>query len=482
VIAMSADLRRHSRKALAGSLISGVGNYGVYALNVLAQLWLIRFVAPAEFGFYAIATISVEVIYVFSMFEFATVALYGREDENVFHTAIILAIIWTLVTAALAVVGVFVLSGWIDPLALRFFAILLMAKVFFGVGAVYAAFLEKDYKFGQVATIRSVTRAVALLGGAIAAHQGLGAASLLLIDTAYYVSASVLTIAYSPFSVRLDGYRHTLVRSMFKQAGRQTMFRLSGVLLYRSPVLAVEALTSNRALVGAVERGMYFGGLINNIAATFHTKVAFVLFRNLEADVRDIGKFLEVSLWMLSRAAVPVVLLLAARGDVIVSIVFGEGWVVTGELLQGLALFSIAAVIFTLLTQVFLASSRFEAVALVQSAMCLSIGTAALAVITMDMRFVVLARSVSLVFTAGSLSLMLMLGDVLRAKQRLAITVLGPLVAAAALGEYIADHNAATIAAALAFAIAVVSCVDYYADRRQATTVVAAIRSIWQAA
>lgn len=390
------------RQAIRGSMIVATGNYLVYAATILAQLWLIRLLAPADYGFYAIVIVIVELTYVLLMVEFATACVYRMEDDNVFHTAVLMAIVWCGgVTLLLWLIGPLA-KHWIDDKTWSFVTILVFAKTAYGVGAVYGGYIERDLKLGYLTVVRSLSRIVALMFGIFLAENGYGVQALLAIDILNYALATILTIIVSPLKVRWRHYSIALGKIVLQKGYSQFQFRLSGIVLYRSPVMLVEAITGDKALVGLIDRAMYVAGLANAVTSAFHSKIAFIVFRRLSSIPGALSHNLDILLWIIPRLLSPIPVLFVAYSDSIVTWLFGEQWHLLAPILRGLAAFSIIVVVYNVLNQALMGLDSLKKVTITQWVMCLAVWSSGLIIIGNQHPIFIFAYIWSVLFIAAS--------------------------------------------------------------------------------
>jgi O-antigen/teichoic acid export membrane protein len=366
------------RQALRGSLIVASGNYLVYGVNIFVQLWLIRLLAPADYGFYAVVTVIVELSYVLLIPEFATACIYKMEDDSVFHTAVLMSVIWCAGMALLFLLISPLLTRWVNDQTLQFVLILLFAKAAFGVGAVYGAYLERDMRFGRVTAIRSLSKLVALCVGILLAQYGFGVQSLLAIDVISYLIAALFTFALSPLRVKWSLFSRGLAWFVLRKSFSQLQFRLSGVALYRSPVLLMEMLTGDKTLIGYIDRAMYLAMLTNAVASAFTTKIAFILFKKLSDNPEELKNNLDLLIWGLSRSLLPIMVVFIAYAEQVVLWLYGSQWLAVAHMLSGLAAFSTVLILYNVFNQVYMGVDRLGVITIIQWAMIIGVAVAAI--------------------------------------------------------------------------------------------------------
>lgn len=455
-----ASTREHVGKAAAAGLSGAVGNYGAYAVTLIAQVALLRYLAPEDFGTYAVAVALVELIQVVCAAEFSTLALYRSSEENAFHTAIAGSWMWLIGLGTLALVVSEPLSRWFQPTTVRFIVILLAARLLFGVGAVYGAHLEKDYRFGRLAIIKGLARTFGSAVAVVCAVWELGAYSLLIGDLVYYVGATVVTIGSSTLSFRPSGVDLRMARDYVGLGMRQLLLRLSAVALSRGPVLALAAVGAGAERVGTLERALYVANVPNSVASHFNTKVAFILFRNLGDEPARMRTVLEMALWTVARLAIPVVVVLGLAGSGLLAAVGGENWGPAGRLLESLAPYAVGAVVLTLTTQVFVSQKQFTFVTGLQAAMTAAVWWAAWSTASLPFGEQSLAASLSAVYVLGTVALLSRLTRSGHVRLRLAFVVWGPIVACILAGRSVGAPAAGVIAGLLA-AVATAAVLDF---------------------
>lgn len=452
-----------TQQVLKSSLIVTGGNYLAYGVNIMAQLWLIRLLSPSEFGQYAIILVTVEILYVFLMLEFATACICHMEDEQIFHTAIVFAAAWVvLLIVVLWVLGIFVLN-FVSKDVWQYSSILVVLKAIYGIGAIYGAYLEKDMKFGFLTVGRSISKILGLTVGIGMAMNEFGVVSLIAIDAVNYILSAIITIALSPLRLKISLVRGDYFLTVIKNGFSQFKFRLSGVLLYKSPVILVQSLTGDAALVGIVDRAMYVAMLFNAITAAFTTKIALIYFKRATEMQGGVKKKLNMMLWLITRGALPMLLVFLYYPNVVVRWIYGDGWDLVTPYIQGFSAFSVLVVVYNLVNQLYMAANRLYIVTAVQMIMGLLFLISMLSIRQLDYGFDYLSWAWSVMYFIAVMVLMKLKAIESYIENGLKIVAI-PLVIVTALfliydGNYFLKENNVLLILASMFIIASIDLV-----------------------
>jgi O-antigen/teichoic acid export membrane protein len=354
------------RQAFKGSLAVAAGNYLTYGFTILAQLWLVRLLAPEIYGAYAIILVIVEITYVLVMIEFGTACLYDMDNEQIFNTAVVMAWIWSIAILLFLLITYPVAKYWVDERTWAVVIILISVKCLYGVSAVYGTVLERNLQFGKLTYLRTFSRVVGLSIGLVMANKGFEINALLAIDLVYYLIAAFLIIYISPLKVSIREFDRQLAKKLIKNSFSQFHFRLSGTVLYRSPVILVQLLTGDKVLVGFMDRAIYLAQIVNTLTSAFTSKIAFILFKRLQSTPGYLERKIQLMIWFMTRLLVPVLAVFILLPKWIITLIYGEKWIIAAPLLAGLAVFSVVVTIYNILNQYFMSVEKLGVVTRLQ--------------------------------------------------------------------------------------------------------------------
>ncbi len=428
-------------RAFKGSLVVASSNYLAYGFNILAQLWLIRILSPELYGQYAVVLVVVEFTYVLLMLEFATACIYDMDNEEVFNTAVIMALVWTSGVILILFVVSPVAKIWLDEQTFVFAATLIVIKCGYGIGAVYGTYIERHVQFGRLSLIRAFAKILGLAVGIWLAERGFGIKALLAIDVVNYTLAAVLITCISPLKVRFRDFNRNLAMRLVRNSFSQFQFRLSGVALYRAPVILVQQITGDKALVGFMDRAMYLAQMVNAITSAFTSKIAFILFKRLGSVPGGLERSVQSIIWFTAHLLIPVLILFFIFSDEVVHRLYGEGWTAVAPLLTGLAPFSVVVVLYNIINQFYMSINRLGVVTICQWIMLIIMVVSGLTVGWFDLTIHYLAWIWSLLFFAGTISLTLpVVARSYLSNQGLTIFILiGSTISWCLLARYIID-------------------------------------------
>lgn len=394
------------RKALRGTVYVAIGNFGSQFLAILVQLLMIRLLSPEIYGKYATVNVIVEIAYTIAVVEFSTACVYDIDREETFHSAVFMAIGWTIALALCFISIGFFISRYIDKSLWDIASVLIISKTIYGIGAVYGTYVERDFKFAGLSFMRLFSKAFGLGIGLLAAHLGYGIYSLLVVDVLNYLITTVLIIYFSTLKISWEKFQIKAAKNILHQGFKQFQFRLSGVVLYRSPILVAQALGGSSSIIGYIDRAMYLAQILNTFATSFTSKIALLLFRKIGKKSDDLTRLLEFMIWLFSRAFIPVAAIYLFQSNSLLKHLYGNEWLPAAPYLSGLAIFSFLLVNYNLLNQFYMALDKVEIVTRIQWTMVVCFVALSYSLNSLDIGFEVLSWIWSFLFIVATFFLL----------------------------------------------------------------------------
>lgn len=326
------------RRALLGATWLSISGYLIYVLNFATSLILARLLFPKDFGTFALAVSSVELLSILSGFSFSQGVIQMNDGEEIADTAFLLTV-WTSV--ALLLVGVVVSFALRHYYQVDFgilFLSLFVVRIFSLFTYLYSARLERELHYTSLSSIRVVA---AVLGSSVAlvmAARGTGVWSLFdreMVAT-FVTIAGLIAVTrwvprwrYDPLAGRrlwIFGYQMFLGRtleSIWYRAGTFFLGVFGGVLE-----------------LGFYDRARFIGELGHNVLAFGAVQVAFPVYSRLQADRDRLTAVYRLTHFFIIRLMFPMLIWLAVFPREILNVLVGPRWLPAAPILQVLALYA----------------------------------------------------------------------------------------------------------------------------------------------
>lgn len=354
------------KKAVVNSFSISLINYIVYFFNILIQILLVRMLVPEDYSLYLVAISIVEIASIIIFPDMSLSCIYYQKKEKVFHSSFFLSIFFFFIAIIISIIFIYNLRNYFSEEVIFMVIVLIIFKYLYKVFSIYAVYIEKDINFIKLALYKAGSKIIALIAGVIFAYYGFKHISLVAIEVFYLFLVSISFYKISTLRINFYNFDKSLVFPILKYSFKMMHNRLLEILLFRSPNLIINAISTNNSIIGLFDRSMYVAGMPSTIMAPFHSKVALVLFGRIRDNKDDLIKSLEWSLWFIIRLVTPLSIIIYMNTYEVVNIVFGKNWLQMVDILKPLSLYMIVFLLFNIVKQVFFSLNKIEIVTLSQ--------------------------------------------------------------------------------------------------------------------
>lgn len=311
-------------------LFSFLWQYGerltVQGISFLVTLVLARLLLPEEYGTISIVLIFIAILEVFVNSGLG-VSLVQKKTINetdystVFYYSLLISIV---LYAIMYYISPFIGDAYSSselPLVLRLMSIRIIIS---SLSSVQSAKIQREllFKLGFYSSLIS-TIASAILGIS-AAYKGLGVFALVI----QYLSASFLNSFVLLFSLKWYprlGFSYAAMKEMIGFGWKLLFSGLLNTIFaeLKGFVIGTKYTPANLAFY---DKGKQFPSLVYENLNTSIGKVLFPLMSQMQDDKGKIKNMISLSLKVLSYVLLPVLMILIATGEALISFLFSDKW------------------------------------------------------------------------------------------------------------------------------------------------------------
>ncbi|MBI1857507.1 MAG: oligosaccharide flippase family protein [Candidatus Melainabacteria bacterium] len=331
-------------KAISSVVWNSIGNYIRVIFNFVGQLILVRLLVPDDFGIYAFVVAILEFFSFLIGWNFPLGVIQMPEDDELSDTAFVLTIVQSvLYMLFFLIVGLVLVYASKSRIAFILFFIALS----YSLGPISQMFVAgmqkklnfKNYSIANTASgIGSIVIAVAL------AFFGFGLWSLVARDVLYALFSMVSFKLISHFTFKWR-FNNQHARNLCLFTGKIFINRwLEGVVSKLDILLGGILLVP--AKLGFYSQGKYLISLPSVALAPAMGTTLFSVYSTIQCDeakLRETNKFMN---YFLLRAIIPITLLFFIFPDFIVTVLFGEKWRGSIDIVKWLAFYPLVSVLF----------------------------------------------------------------------------------------------------------------------------------------
>lgn len=334
------------KKSAASLLISN----GVYIYTFLCNIALMRMLLPEDFGLLALATSLVGLIEIVTTFAFKAVLVQQREQRSMVRAVFQLALAVIVLKVAIGLLFWLVTEGRYDAVVWQLFWMVMLSKVFAGMGPLLVARLDKRGDFVRASLVTNGATAVAVTLAVVAVSLGAGVhgLALRLALPALLVFVAMMVFYPALFPGDLRGVNRRQLRVVGAAATRLYFQSGAEVTYLRVPLLIIEALFG-AAVLGLFTQATYLVTLLQRITSAINHQVAFAFFARNRHDKTESAHGYRWLLLFNLVAALPVMALIALLPEQIVLFLWGESWLGVVPFLTVMAAMALLLPVFSLL-------------------------------------------------------------------------------------------------------------------------------------
>lgn len=350
-------------KTLSGKVINSLGwafgsTISIRVAQLLAMIVLARLLTPAQFGLFALSSMIITAITLFTNYGFGEFLLYLKSDlKRHSDTAFVMSLAfglfaWTAIffSAPLAI-KVFGTAALIWPLRIMSLSIILSSTAL-----VPGALLERELEFRKRAVPEIAMGATHVVVAITLAFLGYGVWSLVL---GYLISTAVATV----WTWKLANWRPSI---SFNLESAKMVFSF-GKPLMASSLMLLGFFYIDQASVGKW-LGVAAVGCYNMAFTICHlpvTNITFVVNRvmypaysKLNDDISSVRKAYAQAVRSISVISIPIALSLFLMANDLVTGFFGHKWLPAVPLIRVLAFYGMFRSIATTADSVFMATGK----------------------------------------------------------------------------------------------------------------------------
>jgi PST family polysaccharide transporter len=327
-------------EAARGFLWASVGTIGAKGVSFVALALLARLLAPAEFGVFAVALLSLT--YLETVADLGTGMALVYWPDRVHDAAQITFVVNLVMGAALTgltlAAAPAVAAFFRSPESAPLLRALAWTFVLRGFGNTHDALCRKELRFRARLVPELGLASIKALFATTLAILGFGAWSLVWGQLAGTLTWSLLLWRVVPWRPALRWPRD-LLRPILGYSSAIVAINLMSAVTHHADALVVGRLLGSRTL-GFYQMGGRLPELTVALLVWQGSKVLFPAFARVRARGGDTGAAYLASLRYLSIAALPLAAALCLLAEPVVLIAFGPTWLPSVPVLRALALYA----------------------------------------------------------------------------------------------------------------------------------------------
>jgi PST family polysaccharide transporter len=302
-------------------------------LSLVFFLLTMRFMAPADLGFFSMAVALTAVVGII-IDEPIGESLVQRDNVSAldWDTGYTVNLAIALTCLGLSCIASLVLAfavGW-SPFVVTLPA-LSLSSVIGAMGNIHKAYLGRSLNFREIAKTALAAQVVAGVVMLGAAAMGLGWRALVLNVLVAAVIASATYRRITPWKPRLRINRGT-VAALASYAGYSAAIR-SVYLLRDQPLLIAAGAVAGLASAGYLSLAMRVGRTVGQLFEDVTSRPLLSLVARKKDDLEQFGAVLRQVLFIVVALALPGLLLLGEIGTPLLSLLLGKAWAPAGNIL-----------------------------------------------------------------------------------------------------------------------------------------------------
>lgn len=333
-------------------------------LMLAVGIILARSVVPQAFGEFAYMLAIVEGLSLMIGFGINTSILQDTEHSAIgfpntgFFLATLLVGGYSLVSAAV---------GWLFvPETLSAYLLIMSGKSVFMLSGVHGLLLQKDFKFGIFSIVQFVSFLVSSAIAVVLALRGYELSALVAQYVILQALIAVLTVAYSPFTVRPSYFLHKEHAITFWRNGKELFVSQ----MVEKLVATLDKIVITRYL-GAISLAFYNRAIgssqrFQSILVGVLQPLFSVSFAGLKEDREKTRQFFHTAVWVVLRASLLITLIIVSAPREFILILFGSNWLFAAGLIPLVSVFVLLSPVRTLCRNFLLSNGQFRSVRNIQ--------------------------------------------------------------------------------------------------------------------
>ena len=332
-------MKKLGRDSVRGAVwLFGTGYLG-FVVNFLVNILVARFLLPEEFGVFAIAFASNELIGILAAFSIPLALIYLDEKEpQLFDTGAWMNFAMNAISLVAALVtAIFFIPGGISSDAGQFLTILALSRVLLHMSKISGAVLEKEFNYRSFATLNFLAVGLPNLICLAMAWLGLGAISLVGREVFTGLFSWFLVGLASPFRFR-GRYDPSTARKIFQYCGRMFISRGLETVFERFDRLLVGSWSGIQA-AGLYDRSRYISEMGLTLVRPADS-LTFNLYSRLRGDEERLVRVYALFSYFLIRGMLCLSLVLLLYPKQVVLLLLGSNWVEAARSIRWMSLYA----------------------------------------------------------------------------------------------------------------------------------------------
>lgn len=320
------DSKDLGRRAVRGVGYTFLGIFLRTVLTIGSMAILARLLAPADFGYIAMATVVTELAALFGNFGFSSMLVQRRILPRLNIDTIFWASLFLGIALSTIVVGFSYVAGFLfaEPLTSDLLRALSVTFTIGGIITVHDAILSRLMLFRTVFWIQMTMMATRVAVSITFAYQGFGVWSLVAGSIAGSLTQMLVTFYFAPFIPRLR-FNAAYLRRTWRTSGS---YFGGGLLFYINS--NVDLFLIGRQL-GATSLGYYQNARsltdeIRSRIAVPLQNVLFPAFSSIQGDIARLQQSVTRSGRLLAAVIFPIGFGISSVSQEIVPVLYGEKW------------------------------------------------------------------------------------------------------------------------------------------------------------
>jgi len=326
-----------------GGITTLASQAALQGIRLAGTMVLARILVPADFGVVAIVSSILVPITAIALLGLPMATLNAKRLSQPAKSTLFLvnAGLGALTSVALYLAAEPLATAYGDDRVADVARWLALSPLFSGVQAQFWAHLNREMKFGRMASIEVVSTVVGTAMGVLAALAGLGYRSIVIQVLAISGSAMIMAVFSDRWWPSRPGAWRSEVRAVMT-AGQHILGMNLLRTASRSLIVPIAGLSVPTADLGSFDKAQQQAVMPIKLTVDRLQRVVVGVMVRLDGDATAQFALYRRAYLMLSYGTVALFMLVAALSEPLVRLLFGDGWELAADILGVLAIGSAA--------------------------------------------------------------------------------------------------------------------------------------------
>lgn len=350
------------RKALFGTLTTGLGSLGGFAVRFVVNAIIARQVGAIDLGDFTMAVAEAELIGLLGSFSFPQ-ALVQLEDryEKLPGTVLVMSVALALVLFLVALAAWPFVSAAHGELVGECFLAMAASRIVTNTSASFLSGEVRRFHYHRAAMLQFLSVAFGSLLALALAYVAPGPFVFVVRDVA---PPALVALGYGAWALARDraslfGFDRVAAKAVWQLGRSLFLTRLVEVVYSRVDQLVV-GVVAGRESLGFYQQARYLAGLPAAAMSPVIHGVGLRTFAALSDDPRRQRRIFDLTQLVITRTMLVAAIGTAVGGDLIVRVVLGPNWGPVGPLLQWASLLILLTPLVSNVQTVMIALRRFR--------------------------------------------------------------------------------------------------------------------------